>query len=164
MENRQRPPIASPDGNVGPLPSASIVRGEWSSAPKIVRFWAYPLTWLGIISHPFMIYLSLVLLKPDSSTPVIPRSGKMHYLLAFVVSICLNYGLKKGAPWAWGGEIALSCFALFNSPLRKNLFDVSIPSRFRWQSIAAMTLVTLIQGYFLFHWLKPETRAWFKQI
>ncbi len=137
MNDPYRPPIASPDGNVAPLPPASTVRGDWKSAPKIVRGWAYPLTWLGIIILPFILAGSLLSGNASGAARV---GVAVLYGILLGGDIWLNRALRTGNRAAWTGQIVLSCFGLLGFPLG-----------------------TAIHAYILSQWFKPETKAWFGQ-
>lgn len=134
------PPIPTPDGR-DYSPPVSTVRGDWASAPKIVKGWAYPLTWLGIIVLPFVM---AALFFADSNSRLGAESGLERilllgfYIVLFGFDIWLNRALKAGAPAAWPAQIAASCLGLLGFPLG-----------------------TLIHGYVLSQWFKPETKAWF---
>ncbi len=137
MESPHRPPIASPDGNVVPLPLVPTARGDWKTAPKIVRSWAYQLTWLGIVILPFIIFGALFSARSMGSERI---TIAVLYAILLAVDIWLNRALKKGAAAAWTVQIILSCLGLLAFPLG-----------------------TAIHAYILSQWFKPETKAWFGQ-
>lgn len=137
MNDPYRPPIASPDGNVAPLPPVVAVRGDWATAPKIVKSWAYQLSWLGIVVLPIIIFTALF------SSPASPSqrvSVALVYGILLGVDVWINRALKKGTRAAWGVQIALSVLGLLAFPIG-----------------------TFIHGYVLSQWFKPETKAWFGQ-
>lgn len=134
-----QPPIPSPDGNLPPV-APVVSNGDWQSAPPIVRGWAYPLTWLAIVVFPILILVSLMGGDKDLSSPGERIILAAIYALFFGGAIWLNRALKKGAPAAWIVQIIFSALGLLGFPLG-----------------------TIIHGYILSQWFKPETKAWFGQ-
>lgn len=131
-----RPPLPTPDGNVfAPEPTLLPQRGDWKSAPGIVRGWAYVVTWLNIIVTPLLAVVSLV----DEKTDAIEKGIFVFVLaLVWIFAIWLNRALKKGTPAGWTGQIIFSILGLLSFPIG-----------------------TAIHGYILSQWFKPETKAWF---
>jgi hypothetical protein len=139
------PPIPNPidpnfAGPIGP-------RGDWASAPKIVKGWAYPLTWLGIVVLPIVMGLALFGGGDARTAERIGAAGGPQGMVVAIIygalwayTIWLNRSLKKGAPAAWAGQIALSALGLLGFPVG-----------------------TIIHGYILSQWFKPEVKAWFGQ-
>jgi len=129
------PPIPTPDGQIQTMPASTAARGDWQAAPKIIKGWAYPLTWLAIVL--FALFIVVALVSRD-----IPVTGKLGLALLYAVflaiSIWLNRALKKGVQAAWTVQIIVSVLGLLGFPLG-----------------------TLIHGYILSQWFKPETKAWF---
>ncbi len=115
------------------MPVAPVVIGDWKSAPKIVRNWAYQLSWLGIIFLPLLIVVGLFSSQRSILVVVL-------YAALWGVDIWLNRALKKGAQSAWVAQIILSILGLLAFPVG-----------------------TAIHAYVLSQWFKPETRAWFRQ-
>ena len=147
-----RPPLPTPDGNVFPPdPTTLLQRGDWKSAPVVVKGWAYPLTWLGIIGFPLGILEAWVRLS---------RSGVAALVLLilcvvlFAAVVWLNRNFKKGTTAAWLVQIAVSSFSILNLPI--SLF-VFLHGGNPINGIVGF----LINGYILSQWFKPETKAWF---
>ncbi|HVF84639.1 MAG TPA: hypothetical protein VM821_01550, partial [Abditibacteriaceae bacterium] len=92
------PPIPTPDGNIAPSQNVNspLERGDWKSAPPIVRGWAYPLTWLGIVIFPILIFASFQGAAGESGAENIGVAIVYGAFLAFV--IWLNRALKNGTP------------------------------------------------------------------
>lgn len=128
------PPIPSPDGrnfSSTPLPN----RGDWKTAPGIVRGWAYPLTWLVLIVLPLAL---LGLFFDDRRDPLERTVLLIFFAVMWGVNLWHNRALKSGAAAAWVTQIVLSILGLFGFPLG-----------------------TFIHAYVLSQWFKPETKAWF---
>jgi hypothetical protein len=119
-----------------PLPVTA--QREWRNAPPIVKGWAYPLTWLAIVVFPILI--AVVLVNGD-----LEAAGRLFlgglYSCLFVLSIWLNRALKRGLSAAWVVQLVMSVLGLLGFPIG-----------------------TLIHGYILSQWFKPETKAWFGQL
>jgi hypothetical protein len=130
------PPIASPYGGGTPIQPPPLQPKEWANAPKIVKGWAYPLTWLGIIFLPLVIIMTFVTAKD----PIEAVIAAILYGILFCVDIWLNINLKRGTRAAWTGQIVLSAFGLLGFPVG-----------------------TLIHRYVLSQWFKPDVKAWFGQ-
>ena len=139
------PPIPSPYG--GQPGFAPGQRGDWSTAPKVVKGWAYPLTWLGIIVLPMLIGVLLLSganfgMGPSIGSP--PTSAVERGVAALLygvllgVNIWLNRALKAGKPAAHTVQTVLSCLGLLAFPLG-----------------------TAIHIYILTQWFRPEVKAWF---
>jgi hypothetical protein len=135
MNDPNYPPIPSP---FEPLPEAGepVARTEWKDAPKVVRGWAYPLTWLSIALLPLVILA--VMLNSDSGNLAERIGQAVLYFLLWAVAIWQNGALKRAAPSAWITQIILSVLGLLGFPLG-----------------------TIINGYILSQWFQPETKAWF---
>ena len=71
------PPIPTPDGQVRGVP-ISTTRGDWQTAPKIVKGWAYPLTWLAMIGF---VLLTIFVLMADT----IQGAEKIGLLLFYAI-------------------------------------------------------------------------------
>ncbi|HEX8236489.1 MAG TPA: hypothetical protein VF600_11070 [Abditibacteriaceae bacterium] len=128
------PPIPTPDGSYVPAPALSS-GGDWKAAPKIVKNWAYQLTWLAIVLLPIVVIAAVF----TSPMPAGEAAGLiLFYSVLWAVNIWLNRSLKKGAPAAWVTQIVISVLGLLAFPIG-----------------------TLIHGYVLSQWFKPETKAWF---
>jgi hypothetical protein len=129
-------PIPSPDGNVrAPEPvTSNVVRGDWKSTPIVIRGWAYPLTWLYI--GLFVLAFIAGLMSKDSASEKI--GGLVIISLILAVFIWLNRALRLGTSAAWTVQLVASVVGLLAFPLG-----------------------TLIHGYILSQWFKPETKAWF---
>ena len=133
-----RPPIPTPDGNTPPIaPLINVSRGDWQTAPLVVKSWAYILTWLGLIFTPIAMVIVFSTSRSQESTST--KLGMFtFYVLLFAFLWWLNRAIKSGKPVAWTVQIILSILGLLAFPLG-----------------------TLIHGYILSQWFKPETKAWF---
>ncbi len=131
------PPIPTPDGNLSPFQprDGNVVRGDWKTAPDIVRRGTYLLTWLNIVFTPLIILITFA----GDKNSMDEKIGVLVLLaIVFVASIWLNRATKKGTPAAWTVQIIFSVIGLLGFPLG-----------------------TIIHAYVLFNWFKPETKAWF---
>ena len=134
MNDFNQPPIPDPFQQ---QPVPQLASRDWKSAPPIVKGWAYPLTWLGIIILPLIIIAAIAGVGDNQSTfERIAAAGLYSVLLA--VDIWLNRALKKGTSAAWTVQMIISILGLCGFPVG-----------------------TLIHGYILSQWFKPETKAWF---
>jgi hypothetical protein len=129
------PPIPTPDGHVQPAPAAAPTRVDWQNAPPVVKGWAYTLSWLSIIGCAIFL---LVTWFGEDVEVVEKIVMSVLYGGFFALSIWLNRGLRHGKRAAWTVQLVLSCLGLLGFPLG-----------------------TMINGYILSHWSKPETKAWF---
>jgi hypothetical protein len=93
---------------------------------------------LAIVVFPILVLVSLMGGDSDASSPAERVILAAIYALFFGGAIWLNRALKKGAPAAWVVQIIWSALGLLGFPLG-----------------------TLIHGYILSQWFKPETKAWF---
>jgi hypothetical protein len=108
---------------------------SWENAPKIVKGWAYPLSWLGIIFGVFAVLVGPFVV--DEAVPV--RAFLVLFWGAVLaLLVWLNRGLKRGTQSAWTVQLILSIVGLLGFPLG-----------------------TLINGYILSQWSKPEVKWWF---
>jgi hypothetical protein len=128
-------PIPSPDGRMAPQNVLPVDRSDWKSAPRIVRDCGGILPILGILFG--VIMMGVGFFEGDV--------GMRIFCVVFgAFLIALNFWLRgamrKGLPIAWTVQIILSALGVFSFPLG-----------------------TIIHGYILFHWFKPETKAWFGQ-
>ncbi|HEX8833254.1 MAG TPA: hypothetical protein VF719_03600 [Abditibacteriaceae bacterium] len=135
MDPFTTPPLPTPDGQTRTTPVATIERGDWKSAPPVVKGWAYPLTWLSIIIFGMILIASLFTNDRSISDKV---GGTVVCGIILAISIWLNQALKKGVRAAWTVQIIASAFGVLGFPVG-----------------------TLIHGYILSQWFKPETKAWF---
>ena len=132
-----RAPLPTPDGNTpARTPMMSDVHlGDWQTAPVVVKGWVYPLTWLALVVLP--IAMIAVLFMPQQSSA--ERFGLfVLYAALFGFQLWINRGIKKGTPAIWTVQMILSILGLVGFPIG-----------------------TLIHGYILSQWFKPETKAWF---
>jgi hypothetical protein len=144
MNDPNRAPIPDP---FQPPPSAMhstpMVSHEWSNSPQIVRS-ARLLTFLaiGVLSLLLLVvWLLGDVREPNAGQGVAEKIGmSLFYGMLLVVNIWLNGALKKGTRAAWTVQIILSALGLLGFPLG-----------------------TLIHGYLLSQWFKPEVKAWFGQ-
>lgn len=131
------PPIPAPDGHVWPrqpVTLPAVQRGDWQNAPKIVKGWAYPLTWLAMIGLAVFLIVCVC-----NEMPAANKIAGVLFLVALMALVLwLNNALRKGVPVAWTVQIILSIIGLASFPLG-----------------------TLIHGYILSQWFTPENKAWF---
>ena len=130
------PPYRPVDGQ---LPSTAYTGAPvrtWETAPKIVKGWAYPLSWLGIVFWS-LVMMSSAVMDEEMGLRIVAFLASAGF---FAVMIWLNRGLKKGTQAAWILQIIFSTLWLLAFPL--------------W---------TIVNGYVLSNWFKPETKAWFGQ-
>jgi len=117
------------------LPPRIPERRDWQSAPKVVTGWAYQLTWLAmVVTAMGVIFVPLA----DQMSPAEKFVGVLFYAVLLGLNVWLNRALKRGLPAAWRTQVALSTLGLVGFPLG-----------------------TLIHGYILSQWFKPETKDWF---
>src|SRR5437867_11488884 len=117
-----------------PFDSPSSVPGprDWRNAPKVVKGWAYQLTWLGIL----LAVLGIVIVPTSERLSAAEKLfGVLFYVALLALNIWLNRAMKKGTPAAWMAQFILSVLGLLAFPLG-----------------------TLINGYILSQWFKPESR------
>ena len=143
MNDLNQPPIPSPFEPPQANNNSSdhvFENKDWNNAPKIVRQWAYPLTWLAIIITPLALLALFIGEESANYALEIKLVGAFLYLLGWIISIWHNRALKRGQPLAWNAQIVSSTFGLCGFPLG-----------------------TFISIYVLSQWFKPETKAWFGQ-
>ncbi len=145
------PPIPTPDGNLPPLQPRDMTmnRSDWKTAPSIVRGWAYPLTWLGIVILPFAILGTMALISRAGAMAILLLS---FFVALFAADIWLNRNFKKGTPAAWTLQIVLSSLSIIGLP-------ISLLTR--GGNPIGGVVGFLIHAYLLSQWFKPETKAWF---
>lgn len=109
----------------------------WSNAPSGVRD-ARALAWLGMIFSGLLLPVAIWLLAsardlvlPSFLTVFVPA-------LYFPIYIWLLSGLKRGVKAAYYVQLVIAIIGLLSLPIG-----------------------TLVNGYILFKWFRPETRAWF---
>lgn len=133
------PPIPAPDEQYVP---STLLTGprDWKSAPQIVKSVAL-LAFVGMVFTPLLILMGIFGL---TSSPRVQASLPYNitlltfYFLLFAASAWLRFALKKAVPAAWTVQLVLSCLGVLGFPIG-----------------------TLIHGYILSQWFKPETKAWF---
>jgi len=145
------PPIPTPDGN---FPQAqpqntTMTHDDWKTAPSIVRGWAYPLTWLGIVILPLAMIGAGILIKTAGTTGILLMA---FFLALFIADVWLNRSFKKGVPAAWIVQIVLSGISVLSLPI--NLLS-------RGGNPIGGMIGFAIHAYILSQWFKPETKAWF---
>jgi hypothetical protein len=115
---------------------------DWKNAPSVVRGWAYPLTWLGIIGMAIFIGVSLLGYSDPANAQPAPMIERVIeaavYSVFLAATVWLNYALKKGIAAAWTVQLIFSILGLCGFPLG-----------------------TAINVYILSQWSKPEVKAWF---
>jgi len=139
MDESYQPPIPSPFQPPAAVANAHIQK-DWNNALKIVRQWAYPLTWLTIIATPLVILAIFVGEDMAHYTLPLKLIAAFICLIQFIFYIWLNRALKRGAPVAWNVQMVFSVLGLCGFPV--------------W---------TFINIYILSHWSKPETKVWFRK-
>lgn len=110
----------------------------WSNAPSGVRD-ARALAWLGMIFSGLLLPVVIWLLASDGSLMGSP--GFLTFFVSalyFPIYIWLLSGLKRGVKAAYYVQLVIAIIGLLSLPIG-----------------------TLINGYILFKWFRPETRAWF---
>lgn len=145
------PPIPTPDGNIPPSQNSTPFgsRSDWQNAPSVVRGWAYPLTWLGIVVLPIVGIATLALVGRTGGAGVL----MLLFLAAlFAANVWLNRNLKKGVAAAWVVQTVLSGFIVLSSAL--TLLS-------RGGNPVGGLIGAAIHAYILSQWFKPETKAWF---
>ena len=99
------------------------------------------LAFVGMVFTPLLILMGIFGL---ASSPRVQASLPYNitlltfYFLLFAASAWLRFALKKAVPAAWTVQLVLSCLGVLGFPIG-----------------------TLIHGYILSQWFKPETKAWF---
>lgn len=136
VNNYTPPPI--PDPFQAPFQAPPLLKtdGDWQNAPKIIKNWAYQVTWLGIIFFSAAIFI--VLLDKGKLSPAEKIGGALFYAALLAVEIWLNRALKKGTRAGWTVQLIVSILSLCLFPLG-----------------------TAIHAYILSQWSKPENKAWF---
>lgn len=110
----------------------------WSNAPAGVRN-ARALAWLGVIVYGFFFIFALMALFSGGLNGAAGSSiFMMIFALFFPFYIWLLSALKKGVRAAYSVQMILSILGLLGFPLG-----------------------TIINGYILYQWSRPETKAWF---
>lgn len=133
-----RPPIPTPDGNTPPLvPLMNVNRGDWQTAPPIVKSWVYPLSWLALVVLPLMMISALYMEVSQTERNIV----FLIYAAFFLVVLWINRGIKKGARSVWAVQMILSVVGLLGFPIG-----------------------TLIHGWILSQWFKPDVKAWFGRV
>ena len=110
----------------------------WSNAPGGVRD-ARALAWLGAFFSGLLLLVAIVMLATNG----FPRDsdgavGFLFFALFFPFYVWLLSGLKRGVKAAYYVQMVISIIGVLGFPIG-----------------------TLINGYILFKWFKPETKAWF---
>ncbi len=110
----------------------------WSNAPSGVRD-ARALAWLGVIGSGLMLIIVIALLASSGLHAGIAGSFiLLVYALFFPFYIWLLIGLKRGTKAAYYVQMIVAFIGLIGFPIG-----------------------TLINGYILYKWFRPETKAWF---
>jgi len=135
MSHDNVPPPYRPVG--GQMPS-TVYSGPpprtWENAPKVVKSWAYPLSWLGIIGLPIILLVNLAKAEDVIAKVILI----VVFGLFFILQIWLNRALRAGKQAAWTVQMVMSILGLIGFPIG-----------------------TLINGVILASWFKPETKEWF---
>ena len=128
-----QPPIPSP---VEP-PASTITPTQepriWKEAPQIVKS-VRLLTMLAIALLP-LVAVGTFLMDGDAVEKAITA---VIFGVFWLIAIYMLFALKAGTRAAWTVQLVLSILGLLSFPIG-----------------------TIIHGYILFHWIKPETKAWF---
>jgi uncharacterized membrane protein len=135
------PPIPSPLDVAVPNTNVSFQGPRvWKEAPQIVKS-ASLLAFLGIVGIPLVLLLMFFVLSENQKSAEDTAGKIVLAIVLFIfwfVAIWLRSAFRKGTRAAWTVQIVLSILGLTSFPLG-----------------------TLIHAYLLFHWFKPETKAWF---
>jgi uncharacterized membrane protein YeaQ/YmgE (transglycosylase-associated protein family) len=134
FQQPNQPPLPTPDGYLPPVVSIQT-GGDWKSAPKIVKNWAYQLTWVVLFFLTIGLLAGLFSVWESAGEKVF---GVVFTGLIAALFLWLGRALKNGAPAAWTVQIIVSVIGLLFFPF--------------W---------TLVNIYVLSQWFKPETKAWF---
>lgn len=132
MEN-PTPPIASPQGAPG-VPAVVDSPKNWKTAPVVIRGWAWQ---IAALSAAFWALVFFGILGADAPIPN-KIGGAIFAALIIGANVWLLKAFKTRQKAAWNLQIVLSILGLFGFPLG-----------------------TLIHGYILSQWFKPQTKAWF---
>jgi hypothetical protein len=126
-------PIPAPDA----LQTVVVAnREDWQNAPIVIRGWAYTIAFLGMLAGAVMSVMGLF--NDDSMAE--KAGGLIFCILFFAGMLWQRTGLRRGTGAAWTVQIVLSALGLLAFPLG-----------------------TLVHGYILSKWFKPEVKAWFGQ-
>ena len=110
----------------------------WTNAPSGVRS-ARALAWLGAFFSGILAVVFLFLLFSGGLKVVnINIVNMVIYSIFFPIYVWLLSGLKSGVKSAYYVQLVISIIGLINFPIG-----------------------TLINGYILYLWMRPETKAWF---
>jgi hypothetical protein len=142
MQQNPFEPNASPHSYTPPIPAPEPLQqtltaggGDWQSAPPIVRSWAYTLAFLGMIGGGFVMVAGAFMPNDRIGGLV---GGILIGAILFAVSFWQRKAIRRGDRNAWTVQIILSALGLTSFPIG-----------------------TLIHGYVLMNWFKPEVKAWF---
>ncbi len=110
----------------------------WTNAPGGVRS-ARALAWLGAFFSGIVCIITLVLLFSGGlkGNPI-SMVQLVVYSIFFPFYVWLLFGLKNGTKSAYYGQMVISLIGLIGFPIG-----------------------TIISAYILYHWFRPETKAWF---
>ena len=126
-------PIPYPEA----LPESNLpTGGNWSTAPIVIRGWSYQLALLSMFAT--ILFCVVNGFGNDPLGEKIFVSVVMVFVFAFF--FWLRKAIRQGAKGAWVSQIVLSGLGLLAFPLG-----------------------TLVHGYILSQWFKPEVKAWFGQ-
>jgi hypothetical protein len=111
----------------------------WSNAPSGVRS-ARALAWLGALFSGILLIVAVVMLISGALHGIGIAGIAMFaiYSLFFPLYVWLLIGLKRGTAAAYWVQLVIAVIGLIGFPIG-----------------------TLINGYILYLWFKPETKAWF---
>ena len=111
----------------------------WSNAPSGVRD-ARALAWLGLLGSTLMLILTIIALtSPDFRKELgLNVIIEIVYSFFFPLYVWLLIALKRGVRAAYYVQMIVAIIGLIGFPLG-----------------------TLINGYILYKWFRPETKAWF---
>lgn len=129
-----RPPIPFP----GALPAAPVqISGDWQSQPKVLRKEAYQ--WALLVMWGSAIIGGLCVLGA-AETNAERINFALFFGFWFLISLWQRKALRRGGKGAWQLQVVLSVLGLLWFPIG-----------------------TIIHGYILSQWSKPEVKAWFGQ-
>jgi hypothetical protein len=110
------------------------VSGDWNTAPRIVKGWAWSLAMIGAFVLPAAALVPFIgrICVGIGSVPV-----GLTWVL-WLLDLFLVYAIRNGLKIGWYVQVAVSIFKLRFLPFG-----------------------TALHAYLLSQWFKPEVKAWF---